>query len=264
MPPHTPIAGKTPSAPLLELSEIALAAGQAILAIYSSDFAVRQKSDESPVTEADEAAERLILESLKKIDPKTLIISEEAAEAGYMPDRQGQRFWLVDPLDGTKEFVKRSGEFTVNIGLIENGSPVLGVVFAPVLDLLFVGGIGGSWKKEGSGPWQSIACRHPPADGLSVVASRSHGDPEEIQAYLAGRKIAGLVKAGSSLKICRVAEGTADVYPRFGPTSEWDTAAGHAVLLGAGGRLETLDGQPLRYGKESILNPDFVAWGLRD
>lgn len=262
MPSHTPIDGNSPSFLLQELSAIAHLAGQAILKIYAQDFAVRQKSDESPVTEADEAAERIILELLKKLDPATPIVSEEAAAKGHTPDHGGGRFWLVDPLDGTKEFVKRSGEFTVNIGLIEDGVPVQGVVLAPVLNLLFAGGRDGAWKKEGDGPWMPIVCRPVPDEGLSVVASRSHGDPDKINAYLAGRKIAHLVKAGSSLKICRIAEGTADVYPRFGPTSEWDTAAGHAVLLGAGGRLETLDGQPLRYGKDSILNPDFVAWGL--
>lgn len=259
---HTPIDGKSPPSLLLELSAIAVLAGQAILKIYAQDFAVRQKSDESPVTEADEAAETIILERLKKIDPTTPIVSEEAAAKGHPADRSGRRFWLVDPLDGTKEFVKRSGEFTVNIGLIEDGVPVQGVVLAPVLNLLFAGGRDGAWKKDGDGPWIPIACRPVPDEGLSVVASRSHGDPEKINAYLAGRRIAHLVKAGSSLKICRIAEGAADVYPRFGPTSEWDTAAGHAVLQGAGGRLETLDGQPLRYGKDSILNPDFVAWGL--
>ncbi|MFA6020649.1 MAG: 3'(2'),5'-bisphosphate nucleotidase CysQ [Rhodospirillales bacterium] len=262
MSPHTPIDGKSPPSLLQELAAIAVLAGQAILKIYAQDFAVRRKSDESPVTEADEAAEAIILERLKKMDPTTPIISEEAAANGHLADRSGGRFWLVDPLDGTKEFVKRSGEFTVNIGLIEDGLPVQGVVLAPVLNLLFAGGRDGAWKKEGDGPWMPIACRLVPDDGLSVVASRSHGDPDKINAYLAGRRIAQLVKAGSSLKICRIAEGTADVYPRFGPTSEWDTAAGHAVLLGAGGRLETLDGQPLRYGKDSILNPDFVAWGL--
>lgn len=262
MPSHTPIDGKSPSSLLLELSAIAVLAGQAILKIYAQDFAVRQKSDESPVTEADEAAESIILELLKKMDPATPIVSEEAAAKGLTPDHGGGRFWLVDPLDGTKEFVKRSGEFTVNIGLIEDGVPTQGVVLAPVLNQLFVGGRDGAWKKDGDGPWMPIVCRPVPEEGLSVVASRSHGDPDKINAYLAGRKIAHLVKAGSSLKICRIAEGVADVYPRFGPTSEWDTAAGHAVLLGAGGRLETLDGQPLRYGKDSILNPDFVAWGL--
>jgi 3'(2'), 5'-bisphosphate nucleotidase len=257
----TPIDGKNPSDFLETLAAVAQRAGQAILTIYAGDFAVRQKSDDSPVTEADEAAENIILEELKKLTPNIPVVSEEAAEAGDKPSRNVKRFWLVDPLDGTKEFVKRSGEFTVNIGLIEDGVPVLGVVQAPVLDLLFVGEASRAWKKQGGGPWVAIHCRQEPAEGLSVVASRSHGDPDKIEAYLKGRKIAQMVKAGSSLKICRIAEGLADVYPRFGPTSEWDTAAGHAVLLGAGGRLETLDGQPLRYGKDSILNPDFVAWG---
>ena len=262
MPPHTPIDGESPPSLLLNLARIAVLAGQEILKIYAGDFAVRHKTDDSPVTEADEAAERIILEELKKLTPGIPIVSEEAAEAGNNPSRNVKQFWLVDPLDGTKEFVRRSGEFTVNIGLIEDGVPVSGVVQAPVLDLLFAGGREGAWKKQGDGPWIRIKCRHEPAEGLSVVASRSHGDPGQIAAYLKGRKIAQLVKAGSSLKICRIAEGQADVYPRFGPTSEWDTAAAHAVLLGAGGRLETLDGLSLRYGKDSIRNPDFVAWGL--
>lgn len=257
-----PTASDAPPPELCRLAEIAVEAGGEILTIYAGDFAVRSKSDESPVTEADEKAERVILERLKKHHPSIPIVSEEAAAAGHMPERGNGCFWLVDPLDGTKEFIKRSGEFTVNIGLVEAGRPVQGVVLAPVLDLLYVGCETGAWKREGTGAWQKIVCRQVPEEGLSVVASRSHGDPDKIAAYLKGYKIAELVKAGSSLKICRIAEGSADVYPRFGPTSEWDTAAGHAVLQGAGGRIETLAGEPLRYGKESILNPDFVAWGL--
>ncbi|MBF0355514.1 MAG: 3'(2'),5'-bisphosphate nucleotidase CysQ [Alphaproteobacteria bacterium] len=257
-----PIDGNFPSETLLLLSEIAIEAGRVIEAIYASDFAVGHKSDESPVTEADLAAEKIILERLKQFDPSIPIVSEEAASAGHVPDHGIGRFWLVDPLDGTKEFVRRSGEFTVNIGLIEGGTPVLGVVLAPVPKLLYAGGREGAWKKDGDGGWAPIAGRLPPPEGLSVVASRSHGDPERIASYLAGRKIAEMVKAGSSLKICRIAEGSADVYPRFGPTSEWDTAAAHAVLLGAGGHLITLDGKELVYGKSSVRNPDFVAWGL--
>jgi 3'(2'), 5'-bisphosphate nucleotidase len=247
---------------LITLADLAQSAGAAVMRIYAQDFEVRRKSDDSPVTEADEAAERLILEGLKKLTPEIPVVSEEASEAGHRPDRKVLRFWLVDPLDGTKEFVKRSGEFTVNIALVEGGMPVMGVVFAPAVNQMFIGGAGGAWKRDDDGSWRRIACRSVPAEGLTIMASRSHGDPEKIAAYLKGRKIAHQVNSGSSLKICRIAEGVADVYPRFGPTSEWDTAAGHAVLLGAGGRIETLDGQPLRYGKDSILNPDFVAWGL--
>lgn len=261
MPLHPPIAGNSPPESLLELAAIALAAGEAILTIYSGDFSVRSKEDDSPVTEADETAEKIILDRLKRLTPELPAVSEEAVAAGNRPQRGDGKFWLVDPLDGTKEFVKRSGEFTVNIALIENGKPIEGVVFAPVPRLLYVGCESGAWRKSGDDAWRRISCRDVPKEGLSVVASKSHGDPDKIAAYLAGRNIVELVKAGSSLKICRVAEGLADVYPRFGPTSEWDTAAGHAVLLGAGGRMETLEGLPLRYGKDDILNPDFVAWG---
>ncbi|MBI4970205.1 MAG: 3'(2'),5'-bisphosphate nucleotidase CysQ [Rhodospirillales bacterium] len=249
---------------LLEsLIATALEAGRAAMAVYQSDFAVSHKDDRSPVTAADVAAERIILAALARLTPDLPVIAEEATAGGQKPDFGRGRFWLVDPLDGTKEFVARSGQFTVNIGLVEQGRPVLGVVHAPAVAETFAGGPQGAFRVGTDGQRQPIACRLPPPEGLTVLSSRSHGDPLRLDKYLAGRKVAALSRSGSSLKFCRVAEGAADLYPRFGPTSEWDTAAGHAILVAAGGSVETLDGQPLGYGKPSLVNPDFVAWGKR-
>lgn len=245
--------------PLLEdVMAITREAGALIMEIYQSDFEVRGKQDASPVTEADEKAERLILEKLKALQPQTPIVSEEAAAAGHIP-KVAQSFWLVDPLDGTKEFISRNGEFTVNIALIEDGKPVLGVVFAPALDRMYAGAVGvGAWL-EVSAMRQRIACRSIPADGLDVVASRSHGDAEALDHFLQGRTVRSLKSAGSSLKICLVAEGEADLYPRLGRTMEWDIAAGHAVLIAAGGQIHALSGDVLRYGKQDLSNPHFYA-----
>ena len=250
-----------PLALLDALLPIARKAGAAIMDIYATDFAVRGKADASPVTEADERAEAVILPELARLTPDIPIVSEEEASAGRIPT-VGDRFWLVDPLDGTKEFINRNGEFTVNIALIENGSPVLGVVFTPALDRLFAGAVGVTAFVEDKGVRRDIACRTPPAEGLTVVASRSHGDAEALASFLAGRKVASQTNAGSSLKLCLVAAGEADVYPRLGRTMEWDIAAGHAVLAAAGGRVQTLAGEPLRYGKPGLDNPHFVASGL--
>ncbi len=234
-------------------------AGQAILEIYATDFEVRGKDDASPVTAADERAEALILHRLAEMAPQIPVVAEESVAAGQVPDISGGRFWLVDPLDGTKEFISRNGEFTVNIALIEDRCPVLGVVFAPALDRLFAGVVGhGAWLEE-AGQRRDIACRAVPADGLTVVASRSHGDAAALDAFLAGRSVAQLANAGSSLKLCLVAAGEADLYPRLGRTMEWDIAAGHAVLAAAGGRVTTLDRDPLTYGKPGFENPHFVA-----
>jgi 3'(2'), 5'-bisphosphate nucleotidase len=246
---------------LNRLAQASEEAGRAILSVYASDFTVEKKGDDSPVTEADEAAERILLAALANITPDIPVISEEATAKGKAPDFGTGRFWLVDPLDGTKEFVKRSGEFTVNVGLIENQKPVLGVVHLPVLGLTYVGGPQGAFRSETSGPLRRISTRDVPKEGLTVLASRSHGDSKRLETFLTGRKVAAIGNSGSSLKFCRVAEGLADVYPRFGPTSEWDTAAGHAILAAAGGRVEQFDGSPLLYAKPSLLNPDFVAWG---
>ena len=246
------------------VAQITRDAGRVILDVYATDFAVRGKDDASPVTEADERAERLILPALAALTPGVPIVAEEEVAAGRVP-QVGERFWLVDPLDGTKEFVSRNGEFTVNIALIEHGAPVLGVVFAPALAArgrLFAGAAGhGAWV-EGDAGRRTIRCRAVPPEGLTVVASRSHGDAAALDAFLAGRKVASLANAGSSLKLCLVAAGEADLYPRLGRTMEWDIAAGHAVLRAAGGEVTRIDdGTRLRYGKAGFENPHFVAAG---
>ena len=247
------------------LLPIARAAGEVVMQVYASDFAVLAKDDASPVTAADEGAEALILPALAALLPGVPAVAEEAVAAGHIPD-VAQRFWLVDPLDGTREFIKRNGEFTVNIALVENGEAVLGVVLAPALGkphgTLFAGGPGlGAFVEDAEGR-HPIYCRRPPAAGLSVVASRSHGDAAALEAFLAGRKLAEVKNAGSSLKLCLLASGEADLYPRLGRTMEWDIAAGHAVLAGAGGRIDTVAGAVLRYGKPGFENPHFVARGL--
>lgn len=243
---------------------IALAerAGKVILDYYAKGAKTRIKADKSPVTEADEAAEAVIVPALEKLLPGTPIVAEEAMARGAVPKVANGRFWLVDPLDGTREFLKRNGEFTVNIALVEEGVPILGVVHAPALGLTYAAcGPGTAVRKDGSGPMRAIAARAIPEEGAVVVASRSHSDAETLEKFLSGRKVAGVKQAGSALKFGLVASGEADLYPRLGRTMEWDTAAGHAVLLAAGGSVETLDGQTLRYGKESFANPDFVARG---
>jgi 3'(2'), 5'-bisphosphate nucleotidase len=240
---------------------IARAAGTIVMEVYATEFKVGGKEDASPVTEADHRAEALILPALARITPGLHVVSEEAASAGRIPV-VAERFWLVDPLDGTREFVDRNGEFTVNIALVERGMPVLGVVLAPASGRLFAGAASaGAFVEDESGHRQAIACRRAPAAGLTVVSSRSHGDLAALDAFLAGRVVASHVNAGSSLKFCLVAGGEADVYPRFGRTMEWDTAAGHAVLLAAGGRVTDLNGAELRYGKPDFANPHFVATG---
>ncbi|MCG5240843.1 3'(2'),5'-bisphosphate nucleotidase CysQ [Azospirillum doebereinerae] len=241
---------------------IAHEAGQVILRFYNDGIDVATKVDGSPVTQADHAAEAVILPALHHLTPGIPIVAEEATAAGHRPDISGGRFWLVDPLDGTKEFISRNGEFTVNIALIDNGVPVLGVVYAPATgDLYAAAGPGTAVHWAEGRHDHAITVRKPPPDGLTVVASRSHGTGAEIDAFLAQYVVKDRLTCGSSLKFCTVARGKADLYPRFGPTSEWDTAAGHAVLVGAGGRVEQPDGSPLLYGKPDILNPNFVAYG---
>lgn len=245
------------------IAAIARAAGKVILDIYATDFTVRGKSDASPVTRADEEAEAVILAGLRKLSPDVPIVAEEEVAAGRIPALRN-RFWLVDPLDGTKEFISRNGEFTVNIALVSGSVPVLGVVFAPALGRMFIGAAGrGAFVEDNAGR-RRITCRKTPEAGLTVVASRSHGDAEALDAFLAGRKVATVKNAGSSLKLCLVASGEADVYPRLGRTMEWDIAAGHAVLAAAGGKLVDLQGAPLVYGKRDFANPHFVARGLGD
>ena len=246
---------------LAAVVDITRQAGALIMAIYATDFSVRGKTDASPVTEADERAEKLIVPALQALTPEVPIVAEEAVAAGAAPE-VGDWFWLVDPLDGTKEFISRNGEFTVNIALVHQGQPVLGVVFAPALNRLFAGVVGqGAWLEDNAGR-RDIRCRAVPDVGLTVVASRSHGDAAALDAFLAGRKVAALANAGSSLKLCLVAAGEADMYPRLGRTMEWDIAAGHAVLAAAGGQVNTVAGPPLRYGKPGFDNPHFAASGL--
>lgn len=246
---------------LPELAALARKAGAAILDIYRSDFAVRRKEDASPVTEADLRSERIILDGLSRLAPDVPAVSEEATAAGSRADLSRGRFWLIDPLDGTKEFVKRNGEFTVNIGLIDKGMPIAGILYAPVPDRLFLAAGGKAWVEEGEDRRRPIACRTPPAEGLRVLSSRSHRDPARFDAFVADFPVAEIAHGGSSLKFAQVAAGEADLYPRFGPTMEWDTAAGHAILNAAGGRLTLPDGSPLLYGKPGFLNPPVVARG---
>ncbi len=248
-----------PASLLPALDTLARRAGAVILDIYNSDFVVERKGDDSPVTAADRAAEALILPGLATLLPGVPAVAEEEVAAGRRPAVEGGPFWLVDPLDGTKEFIKRNGEFTVNIALVAEGVPVAGVVYAPVADRLWAGATGaGAYAADPAGR-RDIACRPRPAEGAVVLTSRSHRNPAALEEWMAPLPGAVLDFAGSSLKFCRVAEGSADFYPRFGPTMEWDTAAGHAVLLAAGGEVVTFDGQPLAYAKPDFRNPDFLA-----
>ena len=253
---------------LAVLRVIAERAGKIVLGLYlaAEEIEVRQKADASPVTEADEASEAFILEALAKLTPDLPIVSEEAASAGHTPEVDGGRFWLVDPLDGTREFLTRNGEFTVNIALIEDGVPVAGVVHAPALAMTWAGARPAEGAPEASywetdKPTMAIRVRPVPDAGATVIASRRHGDTAALDGFLADIKVAERVSAGSSLKFCLVAAGRADLYPRFGRTMEWDTAAGHAVLRAAGGSVTTVDGAPLVYGKPGFENPYFIARG---
>jgi 3'(2'), 5'-bisphosphate nucleotidase len=242
-------------------------AGGSIMAVYATDFGVREKLDASPVTVADEAAEKIILADLAVIAPGVPVIAEESVAAGRVP-AIAERFFLVDPLDGTREFVAHRDEFTVNIALIENGEPILGVVFAPARRELYWGdvraGKAGHIDADPDGTMpamgNAINARRAPADGLTAVASRSHRTPE-TDAFLANYPVVEFRSIGSSLKFCLVATGEADIYPRIGTTMEWDTAAGHAVLKAAGGRVTGLVGEPFRYGKPGFKNGNFLARG---
>jgi 3'(2'), 5'-bisphosphate nucleotidase len=256
-----------PPADIQTLLSIAQLAARDIMAVYASDFAMTKKADLSPVTEADALAEKTILAGLAQHWPDVPVLAEEQTAAGVIPIL-GNRFFLVDPLDGTKEFLSRNGEFTVNIALVENGVPMRGVVYAPAIDRMFWGdkSIGAATATVAPADslmgkiWESIKVRKAPRDGLTVVASRSHGD-DATEAFLAKHKIKKRVSAGSSLKFCMVAAGEADLYPRFGRTMEWDTGAGQAVLEAAGGRVCQEDGTPLTYGKaeRGFDNPAFIA-----
>lgn len=229
--------------------------------VYETDFDVSRKGDASPVTEADRQAEILILEAIRReITDAHPIVAEEAVDGGDIPEVGERPFWLVDPLDGTKQFVKRQGEFTVNIALIENRRPLMGVVHAPALGSTYWGSPLGAFASFDGAPPQPIACRPMPASGVIAVASRSHRTPE-TDAYLARYDLAESISAGSSIKFCLVAAGKADVYPRTGRTMEWDTAAGHAVVRYAGGTVTDLQGNELLYAKPGFENPHFVVSG---
>ena len=250
----------SPQELLAAVSRVAVEAGEAILEVYARDFDVEQKADESPLTQADLASHHIIVSRLPELTPDIPILSEESASIDYATRRSWNEYWLVDPLDGTKEFINRNGEFTVNIALIRDGRPVMGVVHVPVQGTTFSGLPGeGAWKTGPGGTQQAISVRTPCANPLVVVGSRSHANPR-LEGHL--RKLGDyeLISMGSSLKFCLVAEGSADFYPRLGPTSEWDTAAAHAVVAGAGGQVVQLNGDPLEYNrKESLLNPEFLV-----
>lgn len=251
------------------MQQAALEAGQAIIRLYEAGCEVALKPDASPVSEADHIAEEIILKALRAYLPDVPVIAEEEMAAGDSPVEIKERFFLVDPLDGTKEFVQRNGDFTVNIALIEDGVPVSGVVYAPVSARLYCGSPAGAWQYDMQPDATAIETRlSVRACGMqkTAVASRSHNTPE-TDAYLREQAIVSCISVGSSLKFCLLAAGQADVYPRFSRTMEWDTAAGDAVLRAAGGKTLTLDNQPLIYGKRNqqtdsdYANPSFIAYG---
>lgn len=249
---------------LLELAAgLARQAGEVILAVRARGFETLRKHDDSPVTEADHAAERIIVAGLRGAAPEIPVVAEEEIASGHVPER-AEAFWLVDPLDGTREFANLRDDFVVNIGLIRRGSPALGVVGVPAAGEIYGGIVGtGAWKRDAAGE-RAIRVRRPPSEGLTVMASRSHANEEKLAAFLDGRKLAGVTNIGSALKFCRLAEGLVDCYPRFGRTMEWDTGAPQAVVEAAGGSVRTLQGEPLRYGKPGWENPHFICFGAED
>jgi 3'(2'),5'-bisphosphate nucleotidase len=248
----------------------AVAAGRAALDIYRDGFTVTRKADQSPVTAADHAAEKIILEHLARVAPGVPVVAEEAVAAGSIPQVR-EEFFLVDPLDGTKEFIHRNGEFTVNIALIRRRLPAIGVVYAPVGGVLYAGNVDTAkafrcahpTDATTSGTREPMRVRTVPAAGVTAVVSRSHSNPD-TEAYLDHYRISDRVSVGSSLKFCLLAAGEADLYPRLGPTMEWDTAAGHAVLAAAGGKVLAPGGGPLAYGKPDFRNSSFIASGTLD
>ncbi|NLO78743.1 MAG: 3'(2'),5'-bisphosphate nucleotidase CysQ [Xanthomonadaceae bacterium] len=242
------------------VAALAEEAGRRIMEIYQAGFEVWHKNDDSPLTAADQAAHRTIVQGLAQLAPRVPVLSEEGRIPDFTERRQWQRYWLIDPLDGTKEFIKRNGEFTVNIALIEDGAPVLGVVHAPARDASWYAAAGIGAFRRSEGRTQAIRTR-PARPPLIAMASRSHRSPA-VDVLLARLAQAQTLSIGSSLKFCLIADGSADFYPRFGPTSEWDTAAAQCVVEQAGGRVVDLALAPLRYNtKPSLLNPDFVVFG---
>ncbi|MDO9711086.1 3'(2'),5'-bisphosphate nucleotidase CysQ [Paracraurococcus lichenis] len=247
---------------LLELAAgLARRAAAAIEAVRRAGFAVERKTDESPVTEADRIAEALIVEALRAATPDWPVVAEEEVAAGIVT-AAAPRFWLVDPLDGTRDFAKGRSEYASCIGLVEHGRAILGAIALPATGEVFAGLLGaGAWKEDAAAPRRAIRVRAVPPVGLTVLASRTYADDPRMAPFLAGRPIAERRAVSSALKFCRVAEGAADLYPRFGGTMEWDTAAGQAIVEAAGGAVTMVDGAPLRYGKPGWLNPDFVCHG---
>jgi len=248
------------------LAVLAAAAGRAILEVYGRHFEVRYKEDASPVTEADIRAQAILREGLADLTPGVPLLAEEGEATPYGERKTWARWWCVDPLDGTRDFVARSGEFSVNVGLVEDGRPVLGLIHAPVDDVSYVGAPGrGAWRRDGEGPWRPVRVAAPEGRRLRVFVSRQHAGPRTL-AWLEGLANTWdveVLRRGSAMKICLVADGSAHLYPRLGPTSEWDTAAAEAILVGAGGALRRAgDGKPLAYNKRDLRNPAFyAAWG---
>lgn len=243
---------------------LAVKAGEEIMKVYSREFKVEYKDDSSPLTEADRASHEVIEAGLGRLAPGIPVVSEEGREVPFSERAAYKSFWLVDPLDGTKEFIRRNGEFTVNIALIEGAAPVLGVIFVPAKGVLYWGGVGaGAFRQEGGGA--AVKMRRslvPAGQPVRAVVSRSHPSPE-VEAFLRAYDVASSVEAGSSLKFCLVAEDRADIYPRLGPTWEWDSAAGHSVAEAAGCFVTLPDGSPLTYNKESLRNPGFLVSAVR-
>jgi len=254
-----------PSSLMANVIEIALQAGRAIMRVYEGEIAVQRKEDNSPLTEADMAAHHIIVNGLKAMLPELPILSEESTSIPFSTRQTWSRYWLVDPLDGTREFIKRNGEFTVNIALIDQGKAVLGVVFAPAKGLLYYADENGAFKQEPNQAAKAITARQLNTSNVTIAGSRSHSDQRMvrfIENMQRNQIQPEIISLGSSLKICLVAEGAADVYPRLGLTSEWDTAAAQAVLEAAGGHLVDSNNQILRYNtKDSLLNPEFFACG---
>jgi len=247
---------------LEQLVDISRRAGLAILEWYEGDMGITLKADDSPLTKADLASHELINAELTNRWPDIPVLSEESADIPWQTRQHWQQYWLVDPLDGTKEFINRNGEFTVNIALISDHQPVMGIVHVPVTDVSYFGARGeGAWRQSGSAEATAIDVRQPAAEPAVIVGSRSHANPE-LASQLNQLGPHELISMGSSLKFCRVAEGQADFYPRLGPTSEWDTAAAQAVVEAAGGQVVTIDGSPLDYNRKEIyLNPHFFVFG---
>ena len=249
---------------LPELIEISRQAGDAITHVYQRDFQAQDKSDGSPVTEADLAANDLIVAALGKLTPEVDIISEEGNQDASAPAKDGvDRFWLVDPLDGTRDFIKKNGEFCVCIALVEDGYPVMGVLHGPASGKTYVGaGAGSAAQQDGDGPLTSIACRAPADDGLVMAVSRSRPDGCDIRDFAPNAQVKDRVMSGSALKFAMVAAGEVDVYANYDGTSAWDTAAGQAVVEAAGGAMMTMQGARFRYSRTALTNPHFIATGL--